>query len=386
MAVVGIVAEYNPFHAGHAWQIAELRRRLGADTPVVVAMSGQFVQRGDAALFRKHARAECAVRGGADLVFALPTGASLSSAEGFAAAGVELLAATGLVDTLVYGAECGSNAPLRRIAEVQASPDYAPALKAALKTGVSFASARETALFSLIGEEARYTEQPNHILGIAYETAVRRTALTTLALPRFGSSHDGYASASYVRDLLLRGEDASPFLPAATLEIYERERRADRAPASLLNAERAVLARLRALKEDDLIPFDEGNEGLYRRFYTAAHTAKSIEELLTLAKTKRYAHARLRRMLLRVWLGLTGGAEINYLPILAASERGCALLKEMKGRTQVPLLTKPADARRFEGKALDAFLDECRASDLYALLFPRPGESDREWRESPVML
>ena len=102
---VGIIAEYNPFHSGHAWQIREIRRRLGEDTSIVIAMSGNFVQRGDVAIMEKHLRAADAVRGGADLILGLPAAASLSSAEGFAAAGVKLLSATGVVDTLCYGTE-----------------------------------------------------------------------------------------------------------------------------------------------------------------------------------------------------------------------------------------------------------------------------------------
>ena len=107
MRTAGIISEYNPFHRGHAWQIGELRRRLGAETAVVCAMSGSFVQRGDFAVMRTHTRAEAAVRGGADLVLELPLPWAIASAEGFAAGGVGVLAATGAVDTLVFGSECG---------------------------------------------------------------------------------------------------------------------------------------------------------------------------------------------------------------------------------------------------------------------------------------
>ena len=117
MKTAGIICEYNPFHRGHAWQIAELRRRLGEDTAVVCAMSGDFVQRGDFAIMRAQARAEAAVYGGADLVIELPLPWAISSAEGFARGGVMTLAATGLVDTLVFGSECGDTARLLHTAE-----------------------------------------------------------------------------------------------------------------------------------------------------------------------------------------------------------------------------------------------------------------------------
>ena len=115
MRTAGIISEYNPFHRGHAWQIGELRRRLGAETAVVCAMSGSFVQRGDFAVMRTHARAEAAVRGGADLVLELPLPWAIASAEGFAAGGVGVLAATGAVDTLVFGSECGDTETLNSL-------------------------------------------------------------------------------------------------------------------------------------------------------------------------------------------------------------------------------------------------------------------------------
>ena len=122
MRTAGIISEYNPFHRGHAWQIGELRRRLGAETAVVCAMSGSFVQRGDFAVMRTHARAEAAVRGGADLVLELPLPWAIASAEGFAAGGVGVLAATGAVDTLVFGSECGDTETLKAVAAASPLP------------------------------------------------------------------------------------------------------------------------------------------------------------------------------------------------------------------------------------------------------------------------
>ena len=112
MAVAGIIAEYHPFHRGHAWQIVQTRARLGEDTAVVAVMSGNFVQRGDFAVFSKHARAEMALGGGVDLVLELPVQWSSATAERFAQGGVSILAATGVVTHLAFGCECGALAPL----------------------------------------------------------------------------------------------------------------------------------------------------------------------------------------------------------------------------------------------------------------------------------
>ena len=169
MRVFGIICEYNPFHRGHKWQIDELRRLAGEEEcAVVCAMSGDFVQRGDFAIERAHARAEAAVRGGADLVLELPLPWAISSAEGFARGGVSILAATGVVDTLVFGSECGNAAKLQRAAKALLRADFPDALREELAKGLSFAAARESAARALIGEDAAVLREPNDILGVEY--------------------------------------------------------------------------------------------------------------------------------------------------------------------------------------------------------------------------
>ena len=169
MRVFGIICEYNPFHRGHEWQIDELRRLAGEEEcAVVCAMSGDFVQRGDFAIERAHARAEAAVRGGADLVLELPLPWAISSAEGFARGGVSILAATGVVDTLAFGSECGNAAKLQRAAKALLRAEFPDALREELAKGLSFAAARESAARALIGEDAAVLREPNDILGVEY--------------------------------------------------------------------------------------------------------------------------------------------------------------------------------------------------------------------------
>ena len=265
MRTAGIISEYNPFHRGHAWQIGELRRRLGAETAVVCAMSGSFVQRGDFAVMRTHARAEAAVRGGADLVLELPLPWAIASAEGFAAGGVGVLAATGAVDTLVFGSECGDTETLKAVAAALESKSFAAYLRQGLQEGVSFAAAREAAARKLLGEKAAVLAQPNDTLGVEYCKAIARqaAALMPLALPRRGVGHDGgaaegFASASRIRELLINGACADEFLTPESAAICARECAAGRAPVTMANAERAILARLRAMREEDFAPFDGG--------------------------------------------------------------------------------------------------------------------------------
>lgn len=283
MRTAGIISEYNPFHRGHAWQLGELRAQLGADTAVVCAMSGSFVQRGDFAVMRTHARAEAAVRGGADLVLELPLPWAIASAEGFAAGGVGVLAATGAVDTLVFGSECGDTETLKAVAAALESESFAAYLRQGLQEGVSFAAAREAAARKLLGEKAAVLAQPNDILGVEYCKAIARqaAALMPLALPRRGVGHDGgaaegFASASRIRELLINGGSADEFLTPESAAICARECAAGRAPVTMANAERAILARLRAMREEDFAPFD-GGEGLYHRFYDAVQRETTID-------------------------------------------------------------------------------------------------------------
>lgn len=240
MRTAGIISEYNPFHRGHARQIGELRRRLGAETAVVCAMSGSFVQRGDFAVMRTHARAEAAVRGGADLVLELPLPWAIASAEGFAAGGVGVLAATGAVDTLVFGSECGDTETLKAVAAALESESFAAYLRQGLQEGVSFAAAREAAARKLLGERAAVLAQPNDILGVEYCKAIARqaAALMPLALPRRGVGHDGgtaegFASASHIRELLINGACADEFLTPESAAICARECAAGRAPVTM---------------------------------------------------------------------------------------------------------------------------------------------------------
>ena len=210
MRVFGIICEYNPFHCGHKWQLDELRRRNGTEEcGIVCAMSGEFVQRGDFAIERAHARAEAAVRGGADLVLELPLPWSIASAEGFARGGVGVLSATGIVDTLAFGSECGETEKLRRAAEALLRKDFSERLRDELSKGMSFAAARESAARTLIGEDAGVLAEPNDILGVEYCKALLQSGstITLLAMERRAVGHnegaaEGFASASYIRALL----------------------------------------------------------------------------------------------------------------------------------------------------------------------------------------
>lgn len=397
MAAAGIITEYNPLHMGHVHLMAEARRPLGPETGILCVMSGNYVQRGDFAVAGKHARAAAAVRSGADLVLELPVPWALSSAEGFAAGAVEILKATGAVSHLVFGSEGGDAAPLVRCAEALCSGAFPEALRKELKKGDSFPAARQRALEALLSkEDAAALSRPNDTLGVEYCKALRGSGIQPVAVLRRGAAHDGadvgdgIASASAIRALLRKGEEeaALGLCAPAMAEAYRMEREAGRAPASLERCERAILARLRFLEEADWAALELGNEGLYRRFFRSSRSAASLAELLETVKTKRYPMARLRRTVFRAYLGLPPAPpeEPAYLRVLAANERGTALLAGMRKTAALPVLTKPAAVRRLGPGARRLFDLEARADRLYALACPDPAAVPDAWRTGPVIV
>ena len=383
METAGIVAEYNPFHRGHAWHIAETRRRLGGEAPVVCVMSGHWVQRGECALADKWLRAALALDRGADLVVELPTPWAMASAESFARGAVSLLAATGVVDVLSFGSETGELAPLEEAAAALDAPDYPERLRAALGRGLSFPAARQEAA------GAACLSAPNNNLGVEYLRSLRALGSTIrpLTVPRQGAGHDGpaaggYASASELRRLLRagRGEEAAPYLTAP----WSGEL------ADMQHIERAVLSRLRTMGEGDwaALPDGGGAEGLPSRLAKAAREAVSLEDFYTRAKTRRYTHARLRRLALAAFLGLRAAerpAAPPYVRVLGLGGRGRALLRRMKDTCPLPVIVKPAQARELDGPARTLFESEARYTDLYGLCFPAPRPCGAEWIHSPVV-
>lgn len=401
MAVAGIIAEYNPFHRGHAWQLSALRGQLGQDTEVVAVMSGNYVQRGDLAIMNKIARAEAALKCGVDLVLELPTPWSCATAERFAQGGVALLAACGVVTHLVFGSECGDLDALWSAAQCLDGEEYPLVLRRLLSTGMTFAAARQAAVDQLTDGGGQCLSQPNDNLAVEYLRALSRLdsagGIEPVTFRRVGAAHDSaepgaYASASYLRSLILSGDRSwRESMPEASADVLDRELSAGRAPVSLAGCERAVLSRLRTMEEEEFAPYDGGREGLYHRFFRAVSTGRTLDELLEEAKTKRYTLARLRRLMLHSFLGVCpaeGDASPPYLRVLGANERGRKLLRRMASEAALPVVVRPAAARTLGPEARTLFNQETRCTDLYTLAYPQLKQSvpGSECLAGPVML
>jgi predicted nucleotidyltransferase len=376
MKTIGIIAEYNPFHRGHEAQLRLLRDRYGPDCRIVVALGGCFTQRGEAALFTKYARAEAAVRCGVDLVLELPLPWAASSAEGFARGGVGVLHAMGCVDFLAFGSECADLGKLERIAALTGDGRYDALLRQALGAGVGYAAARQKALEALAGESLPEVAARNDILGVEYLRALRAqgSEMEPLPLSRFGE----FPPASALR----KRADFLPDLPEAAAEVFRRETSLGRrAEPERLDA--AVLAKLRSMTDAELAALPGASEGLENRLKKAATAAGTLEELVSLATTKRYPAARIRRMALAALLGIPAGLEKGlppYLRVLALNARGAEILHN--ARPALPVITKPADGSG------EIFRLEARACGIYALAFPEASQrrGDLDYLSTPFVL
>lgn len=377
MPFSAVICEFNPLHQGHFWLLDAARRQSAG---VVCILSGNFVQRGEPAILDKWARTRLALQAGADLVAELPPSWACAGAERFARGGVALAASLPGVDSLVFGSEVPDAEALNEAAKALLSPDFSAALSRLPDDGSTFARRRQQALGTLIGpEKADLLRHPNAALAVEYCKAILELGapLTPVAFPRTGAGHDQTASpgqalsASQLREKILVGENIAGLVPEFTRKTIQEEMSAGRCPASLARLERPILARLRAMSPEDFASLPDISEGLENRLYKASRQAGSLEELFALAKTKRYTHARVRRLVMAAFLGFTSGRPDTppSLPVLGMTARGAALLK---GCT-LPVHTRPEES-------------VARADDLYALATPVVQPCGRSFREGIIKI
>ena len=333
MRTVGIICEYNPLHLGHKKQMDLLRSRFGSDCAIVCLMSGNYVQRGMPAIVDKSMRAKAALLSGADLVLELPVTYALSSAEGFARGGVEILST--VCDDLCFGAETADPDALMNTAKALRSDDFPPLLRAQLDTGKSFPAARAAALAQM-GLDASLVESPNNILAVEYCKAILATGCAMKAMPihREGSYHDELPdaqnpSATAVRQLMLAKSDWESFVP--TPELLR-----DAPLHTLAAGETAILMKLRTMTDAEFENLPYGSEGLWRKFMHASRSCATLEEIIATTKSKRYTRTRIDRMVICAFLGITKeilAEKAPYVRVLALNDRGRSVLKRMKQHT-----------------------------------------------------
>ncbi|MEE1011219.1 MAG: nucleotidyltransferase family protein [Acutalibacteraceae bacterium] len=388
MLTAGIIAEYNPFHNGHALLI-EKARAAGA-THIVAVMSGNFVQRGEPALFHHIQRTKAALCGGADLVVQLPVPYAVSGAQSFARTGVEILNSLGMVDWLVFGSECGNSDLINETADAVYGENIKTLLGDELSKGISFASARENALRSINPVYADVIKSPNNILGVEYAAAIQRigSKMKPVTFVREGAEHDStqsggnIASASLIRKNIINGGEWQSFVPDA--DVYN-----DCVKADINNIENAILYKMRTVSGDELALAPDVSEGIENRIISASKDATSLEELYSLAKTKRYPHARIRRIIINSFLGNTADdlrIPVPYIRVTGFNSKGAELIRKAAETATLPLITKASDVANLGEEAQRIFSAECRAGDIYALCSDPAKPCGEEKSIRPVIL
>lgn len=426
MKTVGIIAEYNPFHKGHAYQLQKAKELAGADYAVVV-LSGNFVQRGLPALADKYVRTEMALHAGADLVVELPCVYAVGSAEAFAQGAVSVLNALGCVDALCFGSEAGrldTLLPYARLFEEE-PPLYRSLLQENLKNGLSYPAARREAsetyfqlterIFPCCAEDADLKksgfsplDEPNNILGIEYCRALLRqeSAIRPLTLSRRSSGYHSLsldtemASATAIRRAVLSGGkerlEAYGQLPEYAGSLLQKAL-LNASPVTLDDFSSILSYRLLSLKKEELAAFEDVGEELAARMEKLLFQFTGAEAFADLVKTRRFTHTRITRALCHILLNLrqedadrrkAQGWPV-YLRALGFRKSSSPLLAAVKEKSAVPLLVKAADASGvLPREQLSLFEQDVFAAHLYeaARAGRRRVPLIHEYTRSPVIL
>jgi len=357
MKTVGIIAEYNPFHNGHKYQIEKAKEITGADT-VIVIMSGSFTQQGNIAIADKFKRAEIAIKNGADLVIELPTIFATSSAEMFAYGAVNILDKLNTVDYLVFGTECDNIDVLNSIVDkLIINKDIIDTnIKNEIKNGISYASARDNTLRTIL-TEIEYDEfsKPNNILAIEYLKSLKaiNSRIKPIAIQRKSANHNDknikamevYASATSIRNKLEETNnifDVILTIPDATYKLLRDSK-------LIFNEDMYKLLRYKilALGKENIKNIYDVNEGLENKIYDSVLTSKTYDELINNIKSKRYTMSRIKRILTHVLLNITkeeyDALNSSYYARILKINKSNNILGILNKNTSIPIVANIND-------------------------------------------
>lgn len=382
MKIAGIIAEYNPFHTGHAYHIQKTRELTGADY-IVVVLSGDFVQRGAPALYSKHLRTRMALLGGADLVFELPSTHSCESAEFFAQNAVRLLDALGCVDVLSFGSESGTIEPFLKLGSFLSAetPEYRNLLKEYLKRGESFPKARSLTLQELLSDAdtGTFLQTPNNILGVEYCKALCRqnSPIQPLTVKREGNGyHDDslngeFPSASAIRALWksanckMSDTAVSSCFPPAISELLSQT---FTCPQFLDEEDFSPYLRWLLFSSDkaQLTSYQDVTPDFVQRLFHTRGSYESWGQYAALLKTRELTYSRICRMLMHCLLQISHVPVLSYARLLGFRRQAAPVLSEFKKHSSIPVITKAADAASLlSDETAAVFSKNVEISNLY---------------------
>ena len=346
---VGIIAEYNPFHNGHRYQIEEIRKK-GKNADIVAVMSGNFTQRGEPAILDKFTRAELAVKGGCDLVLELPFIHAVRSAQDFANGGVNLLKNLGIIDKLAFGAEINDIESLKKVAEIFETTEFKVILQKKIDTGISYSKAICKASSEITGIDEKILKMPNVILAIEYLRALKSTNIKPLLIARKladhndNELHEKISSATAIRKEIYLNE---PLWEKISVNVDENTFKALK-NADLPHIEKLfnlIIIKIITGTAEELKNIYGMTEGLENKIIKAAYSAKNFNEFVNQIVSRRYTRSRIQRLLLYLLVGLKKNQieqinNVQYARILAFNQRGRELIREIKKNAEIPIITK----------------------------------------------
>lgn len=409
--VLGIVAEYNPFHNGHFYHMQESKKITEADSCICV-ISGNFTQRGEPSIVNKWAKTYMALCCGADLVIELPTIYSISSAENFASGAIKIFDSLKIVTDISFGAECNDLATLNNIANVFYSEpaNYKTILNHELKRGLSYPMARENAVLMYLNDIKRYANvlsNSNNILAIEYLKALKqqKSMIQPNIVPRKNVYYndqkivDDFASATAIRKLMLNREYAEvrKVVPRSTYQIIGEEYKKNHIILGIKKYEKEIIYALRVMPIEEIQNLPDVNEGLEFAIKKAASETNDIEELIEKVKSKRYTQTRIQRILLYVLLGITkkdmedSKKMVPYVRVLGFNSRGKILISEiMNQNPKLNMITsvgKYVNKKMPKNKQSTRMLDlDINATNIYTLGYGGESKANLDYTQNMIII
>ena len=407
--VLGIIAEYNPFHNGHLYHIQESMKQAEADS-VVCVISGNFVQRGNTSIIDKWTKTKMAILNGADLVIELPTIYSTSSAENFAEGAIKLLDSLGIVDTVSFGMETNDLATLNNIANVlyQEPKEYITMLNHELGKGVSFPKARENALMVYLNDIKRYANVlagANNILAIEYLKAIKKlkSTLNPIGIKREKVLYhdemivDDFASATAIRKMIAarQFDDIRKVIPRSSYILLGQELKKGHYVLDLSKFQKEILYILRKMSIEEIANLPDVSEGLENAIKNAADSCNNIIDLVNIIKSKRYTQTRIQRILVYALLGInkkmmeTSKKVVPYVRVLGYSEKGKELISEMmQANPKLNMVTSVKKSlENIKTKSLKDMLElDIYATNVYTLGYEKDSWANLDYTNKIVSI
>ena len=391
---IGIIAEYNPFHNGHLYQIQKAKELTGADT-VITVMSGNFTQRGDTSLINKFEKAKIALQNEVDMVIELPTIYSISSAENFALGGVKILNEIGNIDYLVFGIEEENLEKLQAIADVLVNEDdeFKRNIKEELDKGNSYPKAREIVLKKVLSSEnvENIMQKPNNILAIEYLKALKTTnsKIKPFAIKRKNTMHndeninENYASGTYIRKLFIENNfnEIKKVVPKYTYERLLELKNQGTYVSSINDFSDIVIYKIRTMTKEEISQIADVNEGLENSIKLASTTCKTIDEIIDKVSTKRYTKTRISRILTYILLDITKSEmeqsknANQYIRVLGINKKCEGILKTINNNKLITSLKK-FEENNGENQLLN--IDK-KATEIYTIKYQKSVQANLDY-------